>query len=241
MDKQKTDDFLWYSYFGITRREAINDKEEALSACVRRAYLDLCRTLRFVYSTNKIDKGIRSKDSDEARFYQSYQTCKNNLIDCINKRLAHGILELLEKSYDFSEWHETICGFIMNVDPSREVFEDGIKYGQAQKWVNMTFKYMLVMGLWDDKITEKMQYLHVPLDSIVFNAANSDEDYGLGIPTRSLVWSKMDKQEYIEYQKLLKSKIKNKFGEKRPIEWEFDAWLKQAQIEKEKGRNNIND
>ena len=45
-DKMK-EDFLWYTYFGITKIDAEKDHKKALEKCVYRAYLDMCRTISF--------------------------------------------------------------------------------------------------------------------------------------------------------------------------------------------------
>ena len=45
---KETFEFLWFSYFGITVETAKGmDSDELIKICAKRAYLDMCRTLRF--------------------------------------------------------------------------------------------------------------------------------------------------------------------------------------------------
>ena len=63
---------------------------------------------------------------------------------------------------EFDAWHEELC------ERLKEVYGDfPFTVGQAQKWVNMSIKYLFVMDrayvehCWD--------YCHIPLDRIVLD------------------------------------------------------------------------
>lgn len=103
-------------------------------------------------------------------------------------------------------------------------------YGLSQKWVNMTFKYLYLLG----KCSIQNDKLDVPIDSYIIRAANASEDdnyYGLDINWgKSLVWSKLNDKEYKEFQERIENKIKEK-DYKTKIDWECKAWIEQAKIE----------
>ena len=52
--KKEAQDFLIYSYFGIDSMES-TPKEEIAVKCAYRAYLDLARTVTYIFSTSDLD------------------------------------------------------------------------------------------------------------------------------------------------------------------------------------------
>ena len=98
--------------------------------------------------------------------------------------------------------------------------EKGIKltYGQAQKWINMTIKYLYLFGGYTfDSVFEE---LHIPVDNYILDIAN--EKVGIDRPKKP--WSKWEEEQYRNYQNEIKSKIKI-----APLIWEFENWLDVAQ------------
>ena len=243
MNKQMSDDFLWFTYFGITKTEAEKHSKEAINACIKRAYLDLCRTLKYKHSTSEIERGIKKQQQDMIL----YDKNKKALLSKINSMIKTAIDELLLPNHincvkAFDDWHDDLRAAIMSVDQTKQVVKEHITCGQAQKWVNMTIKYMLVMGFWDNELKDVIPFFHVPLDSFVFSAAEKRKDepvnpksgkkFGLGIKRPGPVWSKMQESDYKDYCKLIRNSVDN------PIEWESIAWLEQAMIAKEKQTND---
>lgn len=90
--------------------------------------------------------------------------------------------------------------------------------GQAQKWVNMTLKYLYVLD--EDMIESVFQYCHVPLDNYIFDY--SEKIYGIGKPKTA--WSRWTdyKKDYMAYQDALRRMI----NDDTPLGWEFEAWIK---------------
>lgn len=92
-------------------------------------------------------------------------------------------------------------------------------YGQAQKWINMTLKYLYV--LCPDKVENNFFNLHIPIDNYVFSVAQKEFD--IKYPTKP--WSRWESYDYyIEYQIL----IRNNLTDVVPLKWEFIFWLKEA-------------
>jgi hypothetical protein len=108
----------------------------------------------------------------------------------------------------FDEYHDTLCQqLIKTIGPA-------FHYGMAQKVVNMSYKYLIVMGKIDPQ-DDQLSHLHVPVDSYVLKAARD-----LGVVTSIGAWSQMSQKEYEDFQWQLRRKI----GEECPILWEFRIW-----------------
>lgn len=116
-------EFLKYAYFNMTKGDSMND---ILIKCVEKAYLDLCRTIKF----NTENKGTR-------------KSAKRKICEMLVHEydvLANAVKESDEKQNAFDCEHQRICEEIINT--YSEISE--LTYGQAQKWLNMMLKYVLM-------------------------------------------------------------------------------------------------
>jgi hypothetical protein len=59
-------------------------------------------------------------------------------------------------------------------------FDGGVPYGIAQYAINTTFTNMLLMERWDNYLDPIREFLHVPVDSIIMEAAC--RDYKITVP-----------------------------------------------------------
>ena len=182
--------FLKFSYFG--------DLNISIEVASNRAYRDMCRTIKF----NKLkDITDRRKLRDKV----------NIMFETEIKKLTSGSKK---NSDDFNNWHGEVCENMKNLYE-----EKGIKltYGQAQKWINMTIKYLYLFGGYTfDSVFEE---LHIPVDNYILDIANKK----LGIDKPKTPWSKWNEKQYCNYQNEIKSKIKI-----APLLWEFEKWLEVA-------------
>ena len=129
-------------------------------------------------------------------------------------------------------WHKAACDAIRDKANSPEGNllllkpDHQFTYGQAQKWVNMSLKYLYMMGF--DDMSHVEQVIHVPVDSLIIDAAND-----LGVRWPSTSWSKLDNYpEYLTFQKKLRKIIQG--STERPLVWENHAWIEQARRRAEK-------
>ena len=235
--KKEAQDFLIYSYFGIDRMESTS-KEEIAVKCAYRAYLDLARTVTYIFSTSDLDnikkKNSSQEDKDQADSFISFKTDRINnvckiIIDNIN---CHS--QNIQSADEFENWHSALCETIKNVMncASVPILKKGnaFTYGQAQKWVNMTLKYLWLLGVLPEHI--KPEYLHAPVDSFIIEAAKSnDTKYGLQIskcPIAKDAWSKWNSEDgYLEFQHTVAEKAKSK-GFDNALQWEVTAWFEIA-------------
>ena len=103
----------------------------------------------------------------------------------------------------FDKFHETLCDEIIKIYKRYNI---EFYYGQAQKWVNMTMKYLCVIGEkkypWLKKVYSS---LHVPIDRVILNQAiNEFKIYsvivnGDKVSLKNLSWSRIKKEIIIIY------------------------------------------
>lgn len=222
--------FFIYSYLNIDIND-IEDKDDGIMKCARRAYRDLHRTLRF----NKI--GLNNKENDYKQSFvtdicDSIKTEINELFDELNRN---------KKIDDFDKEHKKICNSILEkVEEEKDVLKEKMHYGQAQKWLNMTLKYMWLTGIWESEFNtgNLLTELHVPVDRYIIEAVwknknitlplkgvNRNKDYKH--PADKVeAWSKWEGSDYDKFQESLKQELKKEGM--IPILWENSKWIEIA-------------
>ena len=161
--------------------------EDPLFVAVPVAYRDMCRTIHGFSKNPNHDK--------------IFATCEEVIYDGIKKLLKWEDINNQEK---FDKWHEFTCKRLITF--STEI----LSYGQAQKWINMTLKYL---SMFDHKQTERLyEYFHVPIDNYIIKATN----YKF-----STAWSRINSyKEYIDFQKWFRNKYDG-----IPLDMEFKMWI----------------
>ena len=248
LSRKDREDFIWYTALGISKRDAFKKPDdETLKKCIERAYLDLNRTLRFIYSDSDLKK---MKAEDRQAFEKQKKNWRDACIGVISTEISN---ILKDKSSQFDSNHESICTALharanqsdspLRVDPKFE-----FTFGHAQKWANMTLKYMLIINIDSWKMDRLVPYLHVPIDKYILKSAYEDFseefkelikkggkaenpdwfvcDKNQGDKRLKWTWSQIPtykcyKDFQIEMRKVLD-------GIKYPIIWENSAWLKAA-------------
>lgn len=185
--------FLKTCYFG--------DLKDPLEAASSRAYRDMARTIRFKDGlSDSTKKELRKKVSD--------------VFDPEIKKLN---LNSITSQDDFDTWHRQVSNII-----KKTYKDEGITltYGQTQKWINMTIKYLYVLG--ENTFDDVFGFLHIPLDNYIFDIASKI----LEVDRPTDAWSSLDDYDkYLEYQKSLREKMVNDM----PLSWEFKNWQKATQ------------
>lgn len=224
-------EFLVFSYFGITEDElkGKDAKDRIAMKCAERAYRDMCRTLTF---SEKID-GKHKKEIESKR--QEFRKA-------ICKLIVDNVFELLECDEDnFDNKHAELCDMIRKeaikfqgysetqlLKKRNEEKDDAVFYhGQAQKWLNMTIKYMRMLGCYSEPMNGFEKKLHIPVDEYILKAAKNK----LNINTVGNAWSKWEYGEYKNFQNTLRDALA-KIGKTR-CEWEEKAWIDMAKKERD--------
>lgn len=231
MTKENAINFLLYSYFGVTLADS---KEEIIDGAIERAYRDASGRVLSI--------------TDECGGNESY---KRNA----KERLKSQIDKLEKRTTPFSydgEWFYNTCDKLIEEYKSAKGKEgnDAFYFGHAQKWVNMTMKYLCVLksishvygkedifGWLTDELEKQ---LHIPVDSYIMEAARElkiqfpGKDDKLVTYSSAKSWSKWVCGDYEKFRKELEGKI----PEDSPLDWEGPAWIRVAKKRKEKEKKN---
>ena len=169
-----------------------NDTFDALvEASIWRAYRDFSRTLHELKMFSKNEKIEKRRKLGKLMY------------DIANEVL----IKKFSSQEDFDKWHEEKCKLLKSY--FREIFEyENIYIGQCQKWINMTLKYLFMLG--EDKIKgieTNYRFFHFPVDNIIQNEFLDRYQ----IKKLSKSWSRIEEyNEYLDYQKSLRHKIGDK-------------------------------
>jgi hypothetical protein len=154
--------------------------DEPLRRYVNRAYRDLSRTLHT----------DGSGDSRTVRV----DGCRDVLIKRLKEAREHGGGVTSQESFD--AWHDRTCADLVGT------FGEGMFYGHAQKWVNMSLEYLFTahgLGLEDiGEIATWYRGAHLPVDRVIVEALYRD---GFAHEPRPTVWSQLDEASYVAFQK----------------------------------------
>lgn len=163
-------------------------------AAIDRAYRDFNRTLH----------KISEKQSKER--HTEAQNLMLSIIDEVCCRKFHSQAE-----YDL--WHEEKCLDLKTL--YKRIFDFGLYIGQAQKWINMTFKYLSALG--EKRITgigTNYHFFHFPIDNIIQKIFSKE----MNIQKLKGSWSRIDDYRmYLNYQNL----IRTKYPDQIPMDVEF--------------------
>lgn len=168
-------------------RLTFNTSEGFHYAGIKKAYRDFNRTLK-----------IKERALHPIR----RNKCETLLI----KELQNVLSKDYETQQNFDEQHRELCDQLVLAWPE-------LTYGQAQKWINMTLKYWLLLGESKiENIEKNAKFFHIPIDRFVqtgmFNQKNPKP------------WSKISNYaDYFEYQKSYRL---NSSSSKSPIIDEFE-------------------
>ena len=171
----------------------LNPSGNLLNAAIDRAYRDFNRTLH----------GIAREQTAERQ-----QGLKKEIEKIVSEVLINTFLNQNE----FDKWHESQCMTLIKT--YKEISNHKIFIGQAQKWINMSLKYLFALG--ENRIngiSKNYEYFHFPLDNIIIQKLKN-----YGFPKLKVAWSRIDDyEEYISFQRLMRTK----FSGQIPLDVEF--------------------
>lgn len=184
------EDVLVQKYFG--------NGHDYLLSCIRRAYRDFSRTM---HGLGKLS----TKDTlrEEAR----------NKVNLYFLELRQDRSRVTTQTI-FDSWHKHTCKELSGVFQN---FGHHLYIGQAQKWINMTFKYIFTLG--ESRISgfgELYPFCHAPIDNILIGQLIKH-----GFTRLSCPWSRLDDfNQYLAYQIWIRRKFSLV-----PLDAEFYLWL----------------
>ncbi|MBO4499732.1 MAG: hypothetical protein J5732_05710 [Bacteroidaceae bacterium] len=210
--------FLLVCLFG-SRYNTIKTGRDKIVLAIRRAYRDFSRTIIKDQIEPEKPEEVKNDEYFDKR-HGSKGKAARKIVCAIDKRYTKEYAKWNEDlsvatKYDlndYDKWHENLC---------KEIVKERYTYGQAQKWVNMTMKYLLVIKY--EPVEAIIEKLHIPLDSIIIKKALDSKHPLVKVETLGdgFSWSRIsDYNRYMKIQKDFKSNLNNEI----PILWEFDTW-----------------
>ncbi len=182
---------------------AFGQHEDLITAAIDKAYVDMAA------HTLKVFK------KDE---YNEKWACRYNATRIIREAIE----KYSQNVVTFEEWHKKVIVDIKNQ------YDDRLQEGQAQKWLNMTIKYIFVLkeilGEDDERLicvrdfinhTDEGDY-YAPIDSYILKGAKIKVEKS---------WSTMDYEDY--------EKLRISLGEEKDFLWEMESWGEFAKKYKE--------
>lgn len=188
-----------------------NYKNDYVTAASNRAYRDFNRTIRFKANVSA-DERAKTKEK---------------VTSIIKKHIEEYVKGPIDEDA-FAKFHKTICEEI--ITKYDETIAEKFYYGQAQKWLNMTIKYLFILEDNPLGLGQAFDYCHIPIDNYIMDEATKSFKLPRPIDEKGHVvpWSKWDDATYIDYQEKLQQNIKDNYNIE-PLSWEFGAWLDAAQ------------
>jgi hypothetical protein len=171
----------------------LNGNNNYFERTADRAYRDLNRTIHGVGKIQTADK---------------YERIRKVVIEQVKR-----LLNPVKDREAFNELHNEVCQTI--IEAFEKIYPNiSFHYGQSQKWANMTIKYLVALGENRiPKVTNNYMWYHVPIDNII--RASFKEKYD--ISHINIAWSKLNQEQYQEYQKQIVEKLKGEI----PLDVEF--------------------
>lgn len=140
----------------------------------------------------------------------------------LSKLLLESISKLMNTDFknhqDFDTLHEQQCNqLIQAFDAAYKKYQMHLYIGQAQKWINMSIKYLFALGESRHSFQIKnLEYFHIPIDNLI-----QIELHKNGIEPLNTKWSRIeDYSEYLNYQ----IQVRNLQPKRIPLELEFELF-----------------
>lgn len=137
---------------------------------------------------------------------------------------------------NFDAFHEELCKqFLDGINELRRAAGlANLTYGQAQKLINLTFKYLTTYADYET-YAYLFRFCHMTIDRIVLKALSNRNSLscflGTNVSTRlnvaNLSWTKMSKEEYYELVNEYRNILDGMLGDKTYMHLEYCIWNKE--------------
>lgn len=216
----------------------VNDKDSIYTEAVNRAYGDMSRhTLHYTNSNYIGDSSSANKARNSIK-----DTIKNYLMEIETQVFA------VKNQKEYDDLHYEMCKRVARAFTSAKSEEnkpieltsirayhnpterkDTFSMGQAQKMVNMAWKYVYLFYQYFNAQTKDykteiksfnkvIKYLHAPVDGYVIEASKSRKHKLKCVPPK-YAWSQLFYFEYRSFQKSLRAKLEER--NQYPFIWEL--------------------
>lgn len=243
--------FMLYAYFKLD----INATEdEIVQKALDRAYSDA--TNEGAYNTRLYDDMKNPAETEKKERKAASDQVRDQAAEHIRSLLKS--LSSCENMEDFDTEHTKACQALVE-DYEKALGAQKFTYGNAQKWVNMSLKYLYLLGGalhacgrsvdFQKGINRCIAWLHVPIDSYIMEAlyqevelplrnanvayskVRSKETYS-SVTNYLQPWSKWTEDQYVGAYDNIRQYAKNKGTDDCALVWENDAWIAVAKKRK---------
>jgi hypothetical protein len=201
LDPRPLDEVDWFVYFRDVYL-GFGSPEGLVRRCVNRAYLDFNRTWHGAQ-----DPAGQRRERREA--------AETAIVEALNAIADRDIDQAA-----FDEWHRNTRNAVIHAsDPAER--GSGLTLGQAQKWINMSAKY--VVGSRAPGLAGLEVVAHVPIDGILLTALERHCKFAPALKLLPAVaWSKLsDEQAYEKFQ----CEVRRLAAPLPPLVLEFRLWF----------------
>jgi len=169
--------------------------ESYLKGAIKRAYRDFNRTIEY------LPKGEGQR-----------VLIRENWISILKQQISHLLNTNFSQQEEFDTWHEFTCHLLRGANENCTLSQ-----GQAQKWVNMSLKYLFAMGEQNiPGISNNYRFFHIPIDRNIMDILDAK-----GIAKHEKAWSKIpDYDWYYKYQVA----IRELYNGRIPMDVEFELF-----------------
>ncbi len=157
----------------------------------------------------------------------NYKSEKEEIFSYITDQFVDYFSKPVKNKEGFEGWHNNLCEEICRRFSALPDIE--LKYGKAQKLINITFKHLYCFS--DSNIKEDyFKYCHIPVDNNIISWCKKNT----GITPPSIAWSNLSYSDYIRLEESLYSwlnsdkntKYHNEDGSPYSLlQLDFIAWI----------------
>ena len=133
-------------------------EDDLMKLAIEKAYRDLQRTMRGFPKSGESKKNEGKKQEVALR-----DEIKKNARERISAKIKNMIDCNITEQTTFDKLHEDACEALIEEFKKNEY--EGFTIGQAQKWINMTFKYLNLLDCND--IEKIYEFCHIPIDRYI--------------------------------------------------------------------------
>ena len=234
------------------------DKEDVYMDALYQGYLDTCRTIHWNSKANEEGKNLSGakKEWDKEKDKKGFSPKANPMREPL-KDVAEGLQEYFQDNKEdtnkepFNKKHTEWCK-MLKTSYNRYFIEEKLTYGQAQKIINMAFKYLYCIFAEKEELEEKkgkFKYCHMPLDKFslewvkrYFSSSGNgywEKSTGETLKKGSVMaWSRMEKEDYENkgygydtYSKNIGEYCEHEYKEQiSQLQLDFVVWHKMQKI-----------
>lgn len=245
--KLKTEDYLEFCKICLCKNRDMTEGAMSL------AYHDMQRTIHGIGHFKRRDKMKSDMREDIKSAIDTLLSSNSDIIsqdrfDRWHRELADKLIETVKRHVNNPSENEDGKAQEITEDTARKKPDIRCSYGQAQKWINMTLKYLSVFE--HDTYKAYYPYFHVPLDKYVLTYLEKDRNF---VDTLSLLqngsdgddnkdgrttgkklseimkkgkaddfaWSRWD--DYDEYM-MVQEAFRQTYSDEIPLDKEFEIW-----------------